>query len=77
MATTGNADVILTGPEKWEEFDLHFKTRAVAMGLWECINPYGKNPFLERPDRPEFKRYPREPTPPLTPTGTDTGSQTQ
>ena len=54
MAT--KTDIILKGPENWNRWDREFKTRAVAMDLWDYIKEDPKE-LLNEPAMPNPDDY--------------------
>lgn len=57
--TSKNTDsVILEEAEHWETWDIKFKGKAVALRLWDLINPeMPEEPFLTQPIAPKAEHY--------------------
>lgn len=55
-----NTNVILKTQEDWEDWDVQFKGKAVAYGIWPSIDPErpgGPAPFMPEPIEPTVQSY--------------------
>ena len=46
----------LNGPNDWDQWDKDFRTKAVALSIWETIDPENPEPFIEKPETPDINK---------------------
>ncbi|CAJ2510573.1 Uu.00g095420.m01.CDS01 [Anthostomella pinea] len=62
MAQSATKDSsVFHGSENWESWDREFQSRAIALELWDHINPDDeeREEWPEPPQKPKYKDYPK------------------
>ena len=52
----------MNGPDDWPKWDEEFKSKAIAMYLWDYIKPDSPKNFLIEPEMPEPDTF-KQPVP--------------